>query len=98
MSEIKIHAQTWNALSVEDKISIERILKDTKLLAPNDTLTADAAVVAPTDLPATDPFCKIACDIAEAAAVTACGSLSGPAVPICIAAAHAAGDFCRSKC
>lgn len=43
-------------------------------------------------------FCKIGCDIAEAAAVAACALIPPPGSVICIAAAHAGGEFCRSKC
>ena len=43
-------------------------------------------------------FCKIGCDLAEGAAIAACGVLPPPANGICVAAAHVAGDFCRSKC
>lgn len=43
-------------------------------------------------------FCKIGCDVAEAAAVAACSLVPPPGNAICIAAAHAGGEFCRSKC
>lgn len=43
-------------------------------------------------------FCKIGCDIAEAAAVAACALVPTPGNAICVAAAHAGGEFCRSKC
>jgi hypothetical protein len=42
--------------------------------------------------------CKIGCDIAEAAAVAACSFVPAPGNAVCIAAAHAGGEFCRSKC
>ncbi len=42
-------------------------------------------------------FCKIGCDIAEAAAVAACSLVPAPGNALCIAAAHAGGEFCRSK-
>jgi hypothetical protein len=43
-------------------------------------------------------FCKIGCDIAEAAAVAACSLVPSPGNVVCIAVAHAGGEFCRSKC
>ena len=43
-------------------------------------------------------FCKIGCDLAETGAVAACGLIPPPGNVICIAAAHAGGEFCRSKC
>ncbi|MGH6864713.1 MAG: hypothetical protein ACREDO_00670 [Methyloceanibacter sp.] len=39
------------------------------------------------------PLCTAAYGVAEAAAVAACATLKGPAVPICIAAAHATGNL-----
>jgi hypothetical protein len=43
-------------------------------------------------------FCKIGCDIAEAAAVAACALVPTPGNAICVVAAHGDGEFCRSKC
>lgn len=48
--------------------------------------------------PAGFNWCEVGCDIAEAGAVAACSIYTGPAAPVCIAAAHAGGSFCRSKC
>ena len=42
--------------------------------------------------------CQIGCSFAEAAAAVACGLVPPPGDAICVAAAHAAGEFCRSKC
>jgi hypothetical protein len=48
--------------------------------------------------PAAFNFCKTGCDIAEAAAVAACALVPTPGNALCVAAAHAGGEFCRSKC
>ena len=40
---------------------------------------------------------KLLCDIAEAAAVAACALVPPPGSALCIAAAHAGAELCRSK-
>src|SRR5262249_9726576 len=46
-----------------------------------------------------NPLCTAACGVAEAAAVAACSALSGGvAIAVCVAAAHEAGNYCRSRC
>jgi hypothetical protein len=42
--------------------------------------------------------CKIGCSLFEAAAVAACSLVPPPGNAICVVAAHAGGEFCRSKC
>lgn len=39
---------------------------------------------------------SFACDIAEAAAVAACALVPAPGNLICVAAAHAGGEYCRN--
>lgn len=62
-------------------------------------MTATPAGTAPSAAPAAgfNP-CKIGCDIAEAAAIAACTLVPTPGNTVCIAVAHAGGEFCRSKC
>jgi hypothetical protein len=43
-------------------------------------------------------WCKVGCDIAEAGAVAACALVPTPGNVVCVAAAHAGADFCRSQC
>lgn len=43
-------------------------------------------------------FCQVGCDLAETAAVAACSLVPPPGNIVCVAAAHAGGQFCRSKC
>lgn len=105
--DIKVNAQSLNALSKEDQDKIRQIISgifkeqhnlvaDTGAQAPGPA--APAAMAKAQAAAFSNPFCTGACNLLESAAVAACGALSGPAVPICIAAAHAAGEFCRSKC
>ena len=102
---IKVNSADWEVLSDADKGKLSGILKRTGLLR-DATIAADASVKSVTragvaaDSPAPQDsiFCKIGCDMAEAAAVAACATLTGPAAAICIAAAHAGEELCRSRC
>lgn len=107
MAELKVHADSYNALSPADQAKIKEIISG--IFKEQHTIVADrgapaVGAMAPGAADAaakaafSNPFCTAACNIAEAAAVAACGVLSGPAVPVCIAVAHAAGAFCRSRC
>lgn len=98
MSEIKLHAQTWNNLSQQDRTKVEEILKGTGLLKSDDVLKADPATQqGAMEASLTNPWCTAACSVAEAAAVAACAP-TGALAPACIAAAHAAAEYCRSRC
>ena len=96
--EIKVNDQEWKGVSSEDQKNINNIMSS---YFKGGKITPDAATppspgVAKGLIP--NPFCKPACDIAEAAAVAACAGLSGPAAAVCVAAAHIAGDACRNGC
>jgi hypothetical protein len=102
--EVKLNKAEWQNVSADDRKKIEQIItshfKDASITADNNTAVAKD-LLGSRELQAfnlSNPFCSAACGVAEAAAVAACSALSGPAVGICVAAAHAAGDFCRSKC
>ena len=103
MADIKINAGQWNGLSADHKTKITEILRGTNLLHEGDQVIADSTVAAIEGLNAgtVHPesfWCSLACNAAEAAAVAACAALSGPAAAVCVVAAHAAGELCRSKC
>jgi hypothetical protein len=98
-----MNAAQWNGLPSDQRSRITDILKSTNLLHPGDQIVADEGTPAIQGLTAggvhTQSFwCTLACDAAEAAAVAACGALPGPAAAVCVAAAHAGGNLCRSKC
>lgn len=102
--DAKINKGEWDAVSAEDRKKIEQIIashfKDTKIV-PDATATAAKEFLAQRQLQEfnfTNPLCSAACGVAEAAAVAACSVLSWPAIPVCVALVHAAGDYCRSKC
>jgi hypothetical protein len=103
--DIKLNKDEWENVSAEDRKKIEQIIsshfKDTKVVADMNAGTSKD-LLAKRQLQAfnfTNPFCSAACGVAEAAAVAACSALSGGvAIAVCVAAAHAAGDYCRSRC
>lgn len=105
--EIKVNTNDWSGLSKEDQEKVTNILTATGLLPAGSSITPDANAKPATGLapasagglqPAFPNLCKPLCDIAETAAIAACAALSGPAAAVCIAAAKAGGEFCRSKC
>jgi hypothetical protein len=101
--DIKVNAQEWKGLDEEDRAKIQSIIgahfKDAKVAGDHKSEPAMKVLAQPrmTSFNFKNPFGSSACGIAEAAAVAACAALSGPLVPICVAAAHAAGNLCRSK-
>jgi hypothetical protein len=101
--EIKVNATEWNSLPKDDQKKIQTLLEYTGFLngrmniTPDPTVRASAAGLGGVGAQPAG-FCKIGCDIGEATAVAACAVLSGPAAPVCIAAAHAAAEICRKQC
>jgi hypothetical protein len=101
--DVKVNSQEWKGLSEEDRAKIQSIIsahfKDAKVTGHHEAELAMTALAQPrvTSFNFKNPLGSSACGIAEAAAVAACAALSGPLVPICVAAAHAAGNLCRSK-
>lgn len=102
--DVKINKSEWDGVSADDQKKIQQIIashfQDTRIV-PDANATATKELVTKRAVQAfnlSNPICSAACGVVEAAAVVACSALSGPLVPICVAAAHIAGDFCRSKC
>ena len=103
--DVKLNKGEWDGISAEDRKKIEQIItshfKDTTIV-PDTNTAAAKEFLAKRQLQAfnfKNPFCTAACGVAEAAAVAACSALSGGvAIAVCVAAAHTAGDFCRSRC
>ncbi|XHX79164.1 MAG: hypothetical protein RBJ76_04305 [Stenomitos frigidus ULC029] len=112
--KIKIDADIWTPLSVEEQNEITEILKSTKLLDEGDSIEASSSpVLADAQAVVTDPqsfisdwwkknkktVCKASCDTAAAAAAAGCtGISSGIGVAACLAAAEAARQACRDAC
>ena len=101
---IKVNSSDWKGLSNEDQEKITNLLKVTGLMKSGSNITPDETIkTAAMDLDTTSvaaawPWCTIACNVGEAAAVAACATFSGPAAAVCVAAAHAAGQVCRDNC
>ena len=103
--EIKLNQDEWAGVSAEDRKKIQEIIsshfKGTQV-APHAGAPKATDFLAQRQIQAfnfKNPLCTAACGVAEAAAVAACSVLSGgTAIAVCVAAAHAAGDYCRSRC
>lgn len=102
--DLKLNKAEWEGVSAEDRKKIEQIIathfKDTKIVPDTNTHVAKE-LLAKRKLQTFNfdkPTCTAGCGLAEAAAAAACSLLPGLAVPICVAAVHAAGDWCRSQC
>jgi hypothetical protein len=104
MPNARVNEQEWKDLSAQDKTKIQSIIR---AHFPGTTVaghkgakpSADALSQITLQFNFKDPYCSAACGVAEAGAVAACSLLGNPiAIAVCVAAAHAAGDICRSKC
>ena len=102
--EIKVNDAQWHGLSQSEKDNITQIVaghfKGASIVPDPATPAIDQDEMKTAGfLGIPNPFCKAACDIAQAAAIAACSTVGGPiAVAACIAAAQAAGDACRNSC
>lgn len=99
MADIAVNDQDWSKLSNEDQMKINEILKTSGLISDGDAAVGasqPSALKPAWHIP--NPLCKLGCNAAEAAAIAACATLSGPAAAVCVVAAHTAADYCRSRC
>lgn len=102
--DVKVNETEWNGLSDDDRKKIQSIIQahfvGTKVVGDKGApLSVDAIKTRTMSFNFTNPICTAACGVAEAAAVAACSALSGGvAIAACVAAAQAAGDYCRSRC
>ena len=98
MGEIKVSASHWAGLSQADRSRIEAILNKNRLIQADDRIVPTPGISMPEAGASEGGLCKTLCDVAEAAACQECNKLDGIAKDLCLAAAKAAGDLCRSKC
>lgn len=105
MSSIAVNADQWRSLSEQEQAQITQIMKSVGLLGENDFIepSSESPPINTVEFPIPNPgeeICKIGCDVAQAAAVTACAAVPGGAIAIaiCITAAQAVGDICRDNC
>ena len=95
---IKVNDTEWKALQTEEQKNIEEITKE---FFKGAVIVPDSTGVSAGSQPQgllSNPWCKPACSVVEAAAIVACAALSGPAAAVCIIIAKAAGDACRDDC
>lgn len=102
--DVNVNKSEWDSLSTADRDTIEKIIASHF----KDKVVPEASAPKAQDFLAQrqlqifnfkNPICTAACGVAEAAAVAACSAITGGvAVAVCVAAAHAAGDYCRSRC
>ena len=102
--EVSVNKTEWEGLDPDTQAMIQKIIganfKDIAVVGDAQKGASKELVENGTQsFKLSNPFCSAACGIAEAAAVAACSAISGGiGVAVCVAAAHAAGEFCRSKC
>ena len=102
--DVKVNKSEWESLSQENRDRINSIISShfqgsTVVGADGVNSSHDIIQAQKFGWNPGKPFCTAACGVAEAAAVAACSALSGGvAVAACVAAAHVAGDYCRSRC
>jgi len=90
---IKVNKQDWNALSATEQNEISSII-GAHFTGETIEATDDGTAIADVG-----GFCTMICNAAQAGATALCGRLTNPtAKQVCIVAAQAAGDLCRSKC
>lgn len=105
MANIEINEGVWNGLSDADKTQVTESLKKNRLLLDGDSITGNPSVPAPApgeegflgDLGLSKRVCKVACDVAAAAAIAAL-TISGPALAAALVVIEAARRACRDSC
>lgn len=99
MPNIQVPADQFDSVSDSDKERIIDILRKSKLIGPEDQIIGDpdATGMGTEDILELNP-CKILCDLGEALAVAECNKLNEPAKSVCVAAARAGAEVCRSNC
>jgi hypothetical protein len=99
MPNVHVNKQDWDKLSKSDQDKITEIMRTSGLIARTDMLVGAAAPQArAAKFADANPTCVFGCNAAETVAVSACALLPPPGNMICVAIAHAAAEFCRSKC
>jgi hypothetical protein len=99
--DIKVKSSEWDQLDDSTKRKISDVISGTfhgsKIVA--DPSGASLASPRHAIAPGGNPFCELACNVAENTAKVACVGLGNPiAIAACIAAAEAAGRACRDRC
>ena len=113
MTEFRVNAEQWNAVSVDERKTIMAELRASGVLKEDDQVVPDSEVEAVTGetalVPLTNPLsfwddlkkgaCKMACDATAAAALAACGAkTAGAGLAVCVAVVEAARRECKKVC
>ena len=101
MATLEVNADEWDAISQDQQARIKQILVDCRLIDPTDMIIGvpGAPKFNQMSITISESLCKAACTAAQSLATAACSLLPTPLeVAACIAAAAAAGEYCRSKC
>ncbi|HJW78302.1 MAG: hypothetical protein ACJ8C3_25610 [Microvirga sp.] len=98
MADVPVDARSWNGISDADKQRVTEILRSSGLIGKADKLAGADQRPARAGFAAPNPACVLGCNAAEAVAIAGCQALPPPLNGICVAAAHAAADYCRSRC
>lgn len=96
--QVKVNKQEWDKLSESDRARIGQVVGG---YFKGAELVPDAAAPGSATLGGLggDAICTAACNLAQAAAESACQSITDPlGKSVCLLAAKAAGDLCRSNC
>src|SRR5215831_17305300 len=98
MANVPVDKKQWDGLPEADRARISDIMRTTGLIQPGDKFVGAATPSRrAAKFAAANPVCMLGCNAAEAAAVAACAAIPAPGNAICVAVAHAAADYCRSK-
>jgi hypothetical protein len=106
MTEIKINASQWNAISDDEKNKIIEGLRSTGALQAEDVIIRDnnvpeltaETVLQPMSNPLKD-ICKAGCDVIATGALAWCTAhTAGLGLTVCVAAAEKVREHCKSRC
>jgi hypothetical protein len=107
MADIKVNKQQWDALSEQEQNAITDGLRSKGSLRDDDRIVGDPDVAAFDEKSQLGPMwwnpigdiCRAGCDTVAAGAAAWCtANTAGAGLLVCLAAAEAARQECRSHC
>ena len=98
MADIQVSLEKWNEVDAQERDRIVQGLRDSGILKAEDHLVPAAGIHMEGWNPIKD-LCKAACDVAAGSAIAWCtANTAGAGTALCIAAAEAAREACKSRC
>ncbi|MEC2709699.1 hypothetical protein P9Z39_29255 [Bacillus thuringiensis] len=97
MANINIDKELWSQVHEDDKKLIEELLRETKSLDKDDTITPVDMTSESEEKPE-NFWCKAKCEGAFVAASAGCAGFTGPAFAACMAVAAVARNSCLKDC